>query len=52
MVKALGRKTLTGVCNLSSAEDVGKFTEQVMSQFGRCDILVNEENKALLKKGR
>lgn len=41
MVKALGRKALTGVCNVSSAEDVSKFAEQVMSQFGRCDILVN-----------
>lgn len=41
IIKALGRKALTGVCDVSSAEDVSKFAEQVISQFGHCDILVN-----------
>lgn len=41
IIKSLGRKAITGVCDVSTAEDVSKFAQQVISQFGRCDILVN-----------
>lgn len=41
MVKDVGRKALTKTCDVTSSEDVQALAEAVKSQFGRCDILIN-----------
>lgn len=41
MVKNVGRKALTCICDVTSAEDVSEFAYAVMEHFGRCDILIN-----------
>lgn len=40
-VHALGRDAYHEVCDLASADAVDRFTANVMTRFGRCDILVN-----------
>ncbi len=41
MVKDAGGKALTQTCDVSSPEDVQALAEAVKSEFGRCDILIN-----------
>jgi NAD(P)-dependent dehydrogenase (short-subunit alcohol dehydrogenase family) len=43
-VKRLGRKILSIPLNLTSIQEIEAMTEQVMAQFGRIDILVNNHN--------
>lgn len=41
MVKDAGGKVLTKTCDVTSPEDTQALAEAVKSQFGRCDILIN-----------
>ncbi len=41
MVKDAGGKALTKTCDVTSQEDIQALAEAVKSQFGRCDILIN-----------
>ena len=41
MVEAAGRKVITQSCDVTSAEDVKSLADATKSQFGRCDILIN-----------
>lgn len=41
MVEEAGSKAVTQTCDVTSLEDVKALAETVESQFGRCDILIN-----------
>lgn len=41
MVKDVGSKVLTQSCDVTSQEDIQTLAEAVKSEFGRCDILIN-----------
>ena len=41
IVTGAGRRAMSGVCDVSSPEEVKKFAGDVEEQLGRCDILVN-----------
>ena len=41
MVKDAGGKVVTQTCDVTSPEDIQSLAEAVKSQFGRCDILIN-----------
>ena len=41
MVEDAGSKSITQSCDVTSAEDVRALGEAVKSEFGRCDILIN-----------
>ena len=41
MVKDAGGKVITQSCDVTSPEDIQALAEAVKSQFGRCDILIN-----------
>ena len=41
LVEAEGRRAYSEICDLSDAEQVVKFASNVLSHFGKCDILVN-----------
>ena len=40
-IKALGRQSLAIQCDVSNHDDVGRMVEQVISELGRLDILIN-----------
>ncbi len=40
-IKALGRQSLAIQCDVSNHEEVGRMVEQVISELGRLDILIN-----------
>jgi len=40
-IRALGRKTIAVVADVSSAEDVSRLVDSVVREWGRLDILVN-----------
>lgn len=42
MVRDAGGKALIQTCDVTSPEDVQALAEAVKSQFGRCDILIND----------
>ena len=41
IVKDLGSKAITQSCDVTSAEDIQALADTVESEFGRCDILIN-----------
>lgn len=41
MVKQAGQAVLTQSCDVTSADDIQALAEVTQSQFGRCDILIN-----------
>ncbi|MGB7413133.1 MAG: SDR family NAD(P)-dependent oxidoreductase [Thermosynechococcaceae cyanobacterium] len=41
MVKEAGREVMTQSCDVTSQEDIQALAEATQSQFGRCDILIN-----------
>lgn len=40
-VKKLGRKCYGEICDLAQPSDIARFAANVLKEFGRCDILVN-----------
>ena len=41
IVKDLGSNAVTQSCDVTSAEDIQALADRVKSEFGRCDILIN-----------
>ena len=41
MVEDIGSRAITQSCDVTSAEDVRALADTVKSEFGRCDILIN-----------
>jgi NAD(P)-dependent dehydrogenase (short-subunit alcohol dehydrogenase family) len=48
-IRALGRKVVSVVCDVTRTSSVNRVVEKARSKFGRIDILVNNAGRAIVK---